>query len=207
MCCSVLQCVAVLQCAAVCCSMLQYVAACCSVLRCVTVCCCILQCHFAIHIFMPFLKKSQVRCVADSCRVSQYLAVCRKCVAVVQLLSVSVFHCLTVCLLYKRSDSVPQKGHWCNVMQIDAACCGVLQCAGGAFQFCAAFQCFGVLQYVAVSLCYSSGSKEFRENIYSTTTLQHKATYGNTLPHTTPHCETLRNGVRTFRIPRKFSWL
>jgi len=48
MCCSVLQCVvvlhSVLQCVAVCCSVLQCVAVCCSVLQCVAVCCSVLQC-------------------------------------------------------------------------------------------------------------------------------------------------------------------
>jgi len=42
--CSVLQCVAVLQCNAVCCSVLQCGAVWCSVLQCVAVCCSVLQC-------------------------------------------------------------------------------------------------------------------------------------------------------------------
>jgi len=43
-CCSVSQCVAVLQCVAVCCSALQCVAVCCSVVQCVSVCHSVLQC-------------------------------------------------------------------------------------------------------------------------------------------------------------------
>ena len=74
-----------------------------------------------------------------------------------QLLSVSVFHSLTVCLLYKRSDSVPQKVHWCNVMQIVAVCCGVLQCAGGAFFSFVQCLSVSVLQCFSVSVlqCFS----------------------------------------------------
>jgi len=105
-CCSVLQCVAVvLQCVAVCCSVLQCAAVCCSILQCVDV--------QYVAVRRPGDKMQRelalLQCVAVCYSVLQCIAVCC-CVLPCAAVCCSVLQCVAV---------------YCNALQCVAMCCSV----------------------------------------------------------------------------------
>jgi len=164
-CCSVLQCVAVLgavYCGAVCCNVLQCVAVCCSswcsVLRCIAAHCNVFQCIAVtrcseLHTHPDIFVSAQcvvvycgvLQCVTVYCSVLQCVAV--HCSAVHTRLDIfvsaqrvvvycGVLRCVAVSCIVWQCIAV-----CCSVLQCIAVCCSMLQCIA---VYCSMLQCVAV---------------------------------------------------------------
>ena len=108
-----LQCVVVLQCAAVCCSVLQCAAVCCSVLQCLAVSC---TCHAFRAKECVFDVVAECRVVAVCCSMLQYVAVCCSVLHLPHVLQGVLLQCV---MLWQ---CVSVRAICCNLLQLVAMC-------------------------------------------------------------------------------------